>query len=447
MEQRDKLFWIWLAEALGAGSRVFRRLIELYDSPYELFHADETEMERIPELSARAQKALSDKNLQRAAEIMEVCERNGIGILTWDDDSYPRLLREINSPPCVLYYVGELPDWNRLLCVGMVGTRRMSAYGLRTAYKISYELAAAGAVVVSGMAAGIDGVCAAAAMAAKGKTVAILGCGVDVVYPSHHRRLRNEIVKRGVILSEYPPATRPAAYHFPLRNRLISGLSQGTVVVEAGVGSGSLITAKDAILQGRDVFALPANVGSQGAEGTNGLIRDGAIPVLSTDDILENYQYVFPDTLDSDAIRTVGNAARADLKYLESLGVVELTPPRDSAPTLQASPEPPQKSSADGKPKTPKRRAVKKESDATATETVQTDSPKASPKKSTPDAVLSSLTPIQLAVLQAIPDDRAITADSLGNLGYPYGDTVAALTMLEILGLIQKLPGALYTKS
>ena len=181
MEQDRNLFWIWLAEALGAGSRVFRRLIELYDSPYELFHADETEMERIPELSARAQKALSDKNLQRAAEIMEVCERNGIGILTWDDDSYPRLLREINSPPCVLYYVGELPDWNRLLCVGMVGTRRMSAYGLRTAYKISYELAAAGAVVVSGMAAGIDGVCAAAAMAAKGKTVAILGCGVDVV--------------------------------------------------------------------------------------------------------------------------------------------------------------------------------------------------------------------------------------------------------------------------
>ena len=156
-------------------------------------------------------------------------------------------------------------------------------------------------------------------------------------------------------------------------------------------------------------------------------------------------QYQSASSIVTEAVRVSGQ--NADLKYLESLGVVELTPPRDSAPTLQASPEPPQKSSADGKPKTAKRRAVKKESDATATETVQTDSPKASPKKSTPDAVLSSLTPIQLAVLQAIPDDRAITADSLGNLGYPYGDTVAALTMLEILGLIQKLPGALYTKS
>lgn len=447
MEQRDKLFWIWLAEALGAGSRIFRSLIELYDSPYELFHAEETELERIPELTARVQKALSDKSLQRAVEIMETCERSGIGILTWGDDAYPQLLREIKTPPCVLYYVGELPDWNSRLCIGMVGTRRMSAYGLRTAYKISYELASAGAVVVSGMAAGIDGVCAAAALAAGGRTVAILGCGVDIVYPSHHRALRNEIAKQGVILSEYPPATRPAAYHFPQRNRLISGLSQGTVVIEAGVGSGSLITAKEAEMQGRDVFALPANVGSQGAEGTNGLIREGAVTVLSTDDILEPYRYMFPNTLDSDAVKAAGDAARADLKYLERLGVVELTPPRSSATTLQASAETPKKATENDKPQAAKRKSVKKTSDPIAKETESVETSVTSPKKQTPDAVLSSLTPIQLAVLQAIPDDRAITADSLGDLGYPYGDTVAALTMLEILGLIQKLPGALYTRS
>jgi len=423
---------------------VFRRLITFYDSPYEIFHAEESEIERIPDLSARVQKALSDKSLQRATEIVESCERNGIGILTWGDADYPRILREIQSPPCVLYYLGELPDWNDRLCIGMVGTRRMSAYGLRTAYKISYELARAGAITVSGMAAGIDGVCAAAAMAAGGRTVAFLGCGVDTVYPSHHRSLYREIARRGAVVSEYPPATRPASYHFPLRNRLISGISQGTVVVEAGFGSGSLITAKEADLQGRDLFAVPANVGSRGAEGTNGLIRDGATPVLSTEDVLEPYRYLFSDTLDLEAAKNAGESASADLKYLERLGVVELTKPREVKPPLQASAETEQNGKEERK--TTKRKSVKKESDATD---AKTDAGKreASCKTQTPDAVLSSLTPIQLAVLQAIPDDRAITADSLGNLGYPYGETVAALTMLEILGLIQKLPGALYTKS
>lgn len=446
MEQRNKLFWIWLADALGAGSRAFRHLIELYDSPYEIFYAEDAELERIPELSARVLKALANKSLQRATEIMEVCERSGIGVLTWEDENYPRILREIEYPPCVLYYVGELPDWNRKLCIGMVGTRRMSAYGLRTAYKISYELAAAGAIVVSGMAAGIDGVSAAAAMAANGKTVAILGCGVDIVYPSHHRHLRNEIARQGVILSEFPPATRPVSYHFPLRNRLISGISQGTVVIEAGIGSGSLITAKNAILQGRDVFALPANVGSQGAEGTNRLIREGAIPVLSVDDILENYQYLFPETLKWDAVAGIGDASRADLHYLERLGVIELTSKTEQpATTLQACAEEPQQAETSTKRKSSGTRKTKKVS-SEKNETAEPEQ-KPSEKAKTPDSVLASLTPIQLAVLQAIPDDRSVTADSLGNLGYPYGETVAALTMLEILGLIQKLPGGLYTRS
>lgn len=446
MEQREKLFWIWLSEALGAASRDFRRLIELYDSSYELFHAEESELERIPDLSERVLNALSDKSLQRATEIMEVCERSGIGILTYADERYPKLLREIKSPPCVLYYLGELPDWNGQLCIGMVGTRRMSAYGLRAAYRLSYEMASAGAIVVSGMAAGIDGVCAAAAMAAGGKTVAVLGSGVDIVYPKHHLPLRNAIAEQGVVLSEYPPATRPATYHFPQRNRIISGLSQGTVVVEAGIGSGSLITAKDAILQGRDVFALPANVGSRGAEGTNGLIRDGATPVLSTEDVLEPYRYLFSDTLFPDRIKTVGDGARADLGYLERFGVVELTRSRPSdGQGLQAAPETPK---APRKSVTRKRTEKEDASMSARTEQKGGEGARIEPSRAqTPDATLSSLTPIQLAVLKAIPDDRAVPADALTNLGYPYGDTVAALTMLEILGLIQKLPGALYTKS
>lgn len=450
MRQRDKLFWIWLAEALGAGSRVFRSLIDLYDSPYELFLLEESEIERIPSLTDRAARALSEKSLDRATKIMETCERSGIGIVTYGDENYPKVLRDIQSPPCVLYYRGTLPDWNSRLCIGMVGTRRMSAYGLRVAYKISYELAYAGAIVVSGMAAGIDGVCAAAAMAAGGTTVAILGCGVDVVYPKHHRPLWNSIAEQGVVLSEYPPATRPATYHFPQRNRLISGLAQGTVVIEAGIGSGSLITAKDAILQGRNVFALPANVGSRGAEGTNGLIRDGATPVLSSEDILTPYRYLFSQMLFPERITELGDRSRADLSYLERMGVVELTRPQETqAPTqtLAATPK--------ARDENAPTKAVSRKRKTTATKAVAEEktgldgkpAETAAKDQRTPDEVLASLTPVQRAVLEAIPDDRAVTADALCGLGYPYGDVIAALTMLEIPGLIQKLPGALYTKS
>ena len=451
MRQKEKLFWIWLAEALGAGSRAFRILIDLYDSPYEMFLLEEAELERIPGLSARVINALSDKSLGRATQIMEICEKNAIGILPYDDENYPKILRDISQPPCVLYYRGELPDWNARLCVGMVGTRRMSAYGLHSAYKISYELARAGAIVVSGMAAGIDGVCAAAAMAAEGTTVAILGCGVDVVYPKHHRPLWNRIAERGVILSEYPPAARPATYHFPQRNRLISGLAQGTVVVEAGVGSGSLITAREAVVQGRDVYALPANVGSRGAEGTNGLIRDGATPVLSAEDILEPYQHLFPNTLHPDRIMEAGDASRADLAYLERMGVVELTRPQNAQPSAQTLAASKPRESDDNATSKVSPRERKTSTAAPTPETKACPDGKtaeaAAKDRKTPDEVLTSLTPVQRAVLEGIPDDRAVTADTLCGLGYPYGDVIAALTMLEILGLIQKLPGALYTKS
>ena len=193
MKSKDTLYWIWLSDALGAGSSAFRRIISLFDTPFDVFRAEETEIEQVSGLTERAKRALCDKSLERATEILDQCQREGIGILTYDEDAYPRALREIQKPPMVLYYRGNLPDFNRNLCVGVVGTRSMSAYGMRQAYKMSYELASAGALVVSGMAKGIDGVAAAAALKAGGTTVAVLGCGVDVVYPTHHRALSQEI--------------------------------------------------------------------------------------------------------------------------------------------------------------------------------------------------------------------------------------------------------------
>lgn len=457
MDQGSCLFWIWLSERLGAANRDFRKLIALYD-PFELFHAEDSELEHVEGISQKTVDALSDKNLQRATEILDTCERMGISILTFDSELYPKSLREIDVPPALLYCRGTLPNLEKRLGVGTVGTRRMSAYGLNMAYKISYELASVGAVIVSGMAAGIDGVCSAAAIAAGGETVAVLGCGVDVVYPLHHKTLMEEICRHGAIVSEYPPGTQPRSYHFPVRNRIISGLSQGTVVVEAGLGSGSLITARDAIKQGRDVFAFPANLGSKGAEGTNGLLRDGANLLTDTADVLEKYKFIYPETLFTERLADARSRSGADLHHLERLGVIELTRAAKTAvaPPCAAAPQPPEEKpkrrrSGKGATKSTEKREASATMPTKSTPSAQDSGNRAasaSPSaEKTPDEVLSSLTPTQRMILETMPDDRAITLDELGRLGRPMGDLIAALTMLEILGLVQKLPGALYTKS
>ena len=456
MKSKDTLYWIWLSEALGAGSSAFRRVISLYDTPFDVFRAEESELEQISDLTERAKRALCDKSLQRATEILDLCEKEGIGILCYDEDAYPRALREIQKPPMVLYYRGNLPDFNRNLCIGIVGTRSMSAYGMRQAYKMSYELASAGAFVVSGMAKGIDGVAAAAAIKAGGTTVAVLGCGVDVVYPTHHRNLSHEIARTGVILSEYAPGAKPNNYHFPMRNRIISGLSQATVVVEAGIGSGSLITAKDAILQGRDVFAIPANVGSKGADGTNGLLRDGAKLALSAEDILTPYQYIYAESLTLEKYEASKALESIDLSHLASLGVIALSADASGDAKMSLTPaastakekKPTQKRAASPKaekPTSPTPKAEREEREVpvnrTATATV------VPPPKSVPTATLATLTPAQKDILEAIPDDGTLSTDAIFALEHPHADIMAALTMLEIMGLIQKLPGSLYKKA
>ena len=439
--QRDLLFWIWLAESLGPKNRDFRRLIVLYESAYEIFHADASEIERIEQITERTKTVLSNKSLERATRIYEECERRGIGILAYGDRRYPDRLREIADPPVVLYYIGELPDFNERLCIGMVGTRNMSAYGMQTAYKIAYELTACGALVVSGMAAGIDGVAAASAILAGGMTVAVLGCGPDVLYPKFHKKLMERIRQNGLILSEYPPGTKPNYYHFPVRNRIISGLSQGTVVVEAGSKSGSLITARDAIAQGRDVFAVPSNVNSVGAQGTNVLLREGANFVFETADILSHYRFLYGEQLDEARLHpaTFNNEV---MHELARLGVIELVRGDENVPVSQ--PRVPSEKVERSAPVDRVKRHREKPKDVPTVETRTEPTPVEA--RHAPNSILNTLTPVQQAVMQAIPDDRPITADALCGLDFPQGEIIGALTMLEIYGVVRKLPGALYTK-
>ena len=433
MRQNETLFWIWLAEALGAANSDFRRLIETYETPYEVFEAEGAKLECL-HLKEKTVASLSDKGLQRASEILDACERLGIGVMSYDSELYPQPLREIKNPPVVLYYVGTVPKFGELLCVGLVGTRRMSAYGMEMAYKISYELASGNAVTVSGLAAGIDGVCAAATLRAGGTTVAVMGCGLDRAYPANHGKLMNEIARRGLLLSEYPPGTKPLHYHFPVRNRLISGLSHAVAVIEAGLGSGSLITAKDAVMQGKDVFAVPSNAVGKGSEGTNGLLRDGAYFAACAEDIARKYEYLFPSVFHTDQVRAAAKQSLVDIAYLQSYGVLDQSVSRTASKKNEELTE--------VKPSAKERIArvpESKQDDKSTEQKKQT--------KKTSDAVLQSLTPIQLEILQAIPDDQTVSADALVKLEHSYGEILTALTMLEIMGLVEKLPGAVYRKA
>ena len=217
---------------------------------------------------------------------MEKLDRHHVTVLTWEDDAYPSLLKQIYAPPPVLYVRGTLTvddEW----AVGMVGTRRATSYGKQVARMLGEDLARSGVTVVSGLARGIDGIAHQAALDAGGRTIAVTACGLDSVYPPEHRKLAHAIVENGAMVSDYPLGTRPEARNFPPRNRIISGLSLGTVVVEAGHKSGALITAEFALEQGREVFAVPGNIVSRASVGCNRLIRDGARMVLSAQDILE----------------------------------------------------------------------------------------------------------------------------------------------------------------
>lgn len=416
----DILYWVWLACRLGAGTRRVNSLLERFGSVFEIYRADDEAIMSVSSSSNDKLHRLSDKNLTEATKIIRDCERLGVDIIPLTDERYPARLRSIQNPPTVLYCRGILPNFDKLLCVGVVGTRKMSEYGCRAAYKISYGLASAGAVTVSGLALGVDGVVAGSTLAAGGHTVAVLGCGIDVVYPAKHRILYNELLSHGTIISEYPPMTRPTQYTFPQRNRIISGLSQGTFVVEGDFNSGALITARDALVQGRDLFALPGNVGEANSNGTNALIRDGANPVICAADILKEYLPLYRDVIDIKQLEMSGTKVEYDRRVLSRYGIL----PEFDKTVIPA--EKPIKRAAE-KNVTPQIKAVENHDDDSV-------------------RVYESLEPSLRAVYDRLPQKGAVSADMLTGDGINIGEVIAALTLLELRGLVEGLPGGLYSR-
>ncbi len=281
------LYWLALKQVSGIGAILYKRLIDQFKNPEAVFAASEEALWGVEGISESAAKNILTFNAFDAVkrEINQI-EKEGVQLLTLTDPAYPKLLLSIYDPPPILYTKGTLVE-SDCYPVAMVGARNMTPYGRSVAERLSGGLARAGITVVSGLAKGIDAVAHRAALVAGGRTVAVLGSGLDCIYPREHQKLADEIAQQGVLISEFPMGTTPEPHHFPQRNRTISGLSLGVVVVEASEKSGSLITSRHAMEQGREVFAVPGSIFSETSSGVHSLIRSGAKLVDQAEDIIE----------------------------------------------------------------------------------------------------------------------------------------------------------------
>ncbi|MBZ4645043.1 MAG: processing protein [Petroclostridium sp.] len=279
-------YWLWLTSIPGIGSIKISKILQVFQNPKEVWNASKSDLKCVDVLNDQDIANISSKNLDKAEKIFKDISRLRIDVITIRDERYPERLRNIYDPPGILYVKGELPSCN-IATVAVIGSRKASPYGINIAEKLSYQLAQRDIIIVSGAARGIDTSAHRGALKAGKKTVAVLGCGVDIVYPRENAELMRYIEKSGAIISEYPPGTHPSPANFPARNRIISGLSCGVIVVEAGEKSGSLITVDFALEQGRDVFAVPGNIDSLYSKGSNNLIKQGAKIVTCIEDILE----------------------------------------------------------------------------------------------------------------------------------------------------------------
>ncbi len=286
----DKIYDLWFSLCFSPANDRAIKLYSQISSVKEIFQMKPNELRDMKIFTEKEIEILKSTDFSKAEEVIKQMQALNGDIITQIDERYPMRLKEIFTPPILLYSLGKLPDVNNSLPISLIGTRKPSIEGINAAKFISAGLVQAGVVVVSGMAQGLDAECNAAAVEAGGQTIAVLGSGVDVVYPANQRKLYEAIINGGgAVISEYPPTTKPIPRNFPVRNRIIAGISAGLCVIEANIKSGTMITVASAIDENRDIFAVPGSIFSKTAEGTNHLIKQGAKAVLAPSDILEEY--------------------------------------------------------------------------------------------------------------------------------------------------------------
>lgn len=395
-------YWLWLAELPGLNKQARLALLRHFGSPENIFFADREELllaEDVPK--AQAELALN-RDLSAADGILADCQRLNLRILTIQDAEYPGRLKNIFDPPVVLYAKGRMPAMDEEAAIAVVGTRKCTPYGIASAERLGQELAAGGAVVVTGLARGVDSAAARGALRAGGVVVGVTGCGLDVCYPPENRDLYEDVAAAGVLLSEYPPGTEPEGRHFPIRNRIMSGLSVATLVVEAPERSGALITARLALDQSRDVYAVPGPIQAPTSVGCNRLIRDGAGLAASGWDILRDYVERFPEKL-----HPPGELPRWNPLPTRRRSKPEAPPPSEPAPE-------------------PERRS----------------------KEVLPTIGPEGLTDDQIALLRLLGPEEPIQVDDLiQTSGIPARRVSSALTVLEIDGHVRQHSGKRYTRT
>ena len=394
-------YWIWLASRRGLGAAGALTVLDYFVTPERAYYADREEYDMLP-LRPSQRRDLEDKSLEQAERILGDCERLGLRIMTFQDADYPQRLRALADPPAVLYIRGRTFHFDEEAAIGVVGARSPSTYGEKWAERFGLELASGGALVVSGIAEGVDCCAIKGALKAGGPVVSVLAGGIDVPYPAKHRYLYEDVAAAGALISEYPPGTLNQGHHFPWRNRILSGLCLGVLAVECRPFGGTMSTARHALDQDRDLFAVPGALDAPMSEGTNLLIQQGAKLVTCGRDILEEYWDRFPEKLKSSAPLTP-EAARERLEDLRQQQKERPTP-KSQAP--QAAPDP-----------------------APARETVPREEQK---RRFTDD---------QLALLAALSGETRATDQLVELTQIPARRVLSALTMLQIQGVVEEHPG------
>lgn len=415
---RDVLSWTWLSVRLGAASPYLNPLLEHFASAADIYEANRGALAAVEGIPESVCLRLCDKDTDRAERILTDCKRLGIGVMTYDDPRYPRLLKQIAKPPAVLYFIGKPIDFDRKLGVAVVGTRTMTEYGRDVTYRFSYDLASAGAVIISGMALGVDGMAAAGALDAQMPTAVVLGSGLDVVYPKMHTKLYKCILRDGFAVSEYPPGAEPDARNFPQRNRIISGLARCVLVTECPEMSGALITAREALAEGKPLFAVPGAVTMKGSAGTNELIKSGSARMVTTPaDILDLFEAAHFPELDASAVGLMNyNAAKAESTY----SVATKTSKLSWSKVRRKKPE----SAPDDSPDTIRESSAPKVTEA-----------------------FVPMSETEKKIYACIPEEGQVSVDLIAaGSGAPVPDVLTALLALTCKGVVRQLPGNFYTR-
>ena len=397
-------YWLWLATRRGTEEHpdMLCRILEYFGTPEAVYFADPVEYDALTELPELVRQELKEKSLDGAERILEQCARLNLTILTVQDTAYPERLRQIRDYPLVLYRKGKWFPVDEMAAIGMVGTRRATGYGEKMAATIAMDLSKAGALIVSGMAEGIDTASIKGALQAGGTPISVIAGGIDIPFPTENRFLYEDVAAVGALISEYPPGTRHYGRHFPVRNRIISGLSVGVTAVEGEEHSGTMITMRLALEQNRDAFAVPGNADAPMSRGTNRLIQRGeAKLVLCASDILEEYEGRYPVRM------------------------------KEAEPPL---PEEERQQRLEGM----RRRETAR---------LEPAAPKATEKEETPLPTLSwkeakrQLTDDQMAALTALEEGTASADQLIEKTGLPARRVLSALTILQVRGFVREEPG------